>query len=183
MRNNIVYASVSLLRAQDPPHDVLLGVKTRKIGAGLYNGTGGIIEFTGETAGAEVIDTESVREIREEVNVVVDPMDLQKRAVIDCHNYYEDGTPYVCRLFVSFAVRWVGTPTASEELIDLGWFAPDALPLKHMMPGDRDWMPRVARGEYLVGHIYYAPGMRLLERPSSLVAVTDVNIERLWTIP
>jgi 8-oxo-dGTP pyrophosphatase MutT (NUDIX family) len=172
MPGKIICASVCFLR---PGEKLLLGRKTRKVGAGLFNAPGGIIEKPD-------INAETRRELQEEIGVRI-TKNLEKRAVIDCHNYDEFYAPYICRLFVSFAEWYDGKPTASEEFVDLRWCKPGELPLNEMMAGDRDWMPRVAAGELLVGDMWYTANMRGLERDSVLRTSTTEEINRLWIVP
>ncbi len=158
--------------------EALIGRKTRIIGIGLYNGPGGGIE-DGET-----IDKATVREVREEINILIDPRHLERRAVVYCHNYKKDGvTPFDCKLYVSVAPVWVGTPRPSDELIDLCWVASRNLLVYEMMAGDRDWVPQVLMGKTLAVEVWYAPGMTGLAQPTRIESRTPQELDRSWTIP
>lgn len=157
---------------------VLLGRKTRVIGVGLFNAPGGGVE-EGET-----IDEATAREVREEVGIVIEPKELQRRAVIYCHNFKKDGvTPFACKLYVSVAPVWSGTAKESGELVDLVWFLPHQLPLAHMMAGDCDWMPQVLAGNILEAEVWYAPGMKRLAKPTRIEPRTPEELNRSWVIP
>ncbi len=158
--------------------EVLIGRKTRIIGVGLYNGPGGGIEKN------ETVDAATVREVREEINIQIDPLHLERRAVVYCHNYKKDGiTPFDCKLYVSVAPVWTGTPRSSKELVDLRWVAPRNLPLAEMMAGDRGWAPRVLAGEMLAAEVWYAPGMQRLAKPTHIEPRTQKELNRSWRIP
>ena len=158
--------------------EALIGRKTRIIGIGLYNGPGGGIEKN------ESIDEATVREVREETGIKIDPRHLERRAVVYCHNYKKDGvTPFDCKLFVSMAPVWQGTPRPSDEFIDLRWVAPRDLPVNEMMAGDRDWVPRVLVGDTLVAEVWYAPGMKRLARPTRIELRTQEELDSSWVIP
>ena len=157
---------------------VLMGRKTRVIGVGLYNGPGGGIE-DGET-----IDEGTVREVREEVSIIIEPAKLQRRAVIVCNNFKNDGlTPFVCKLYVSIAPVWEGVAKQSKELVDLMWFPRNHLPIAQMMAGDRDWVPHVLQGKILTAEVWYAPGMQRLAKPTHIKLCTQEELNRSWVIP
>lgn len=174
--DGLVHASVCF--PLDTSGRVLMGRKTRIIGVGLFNGPGGGIE-EGET-----IDEATVREVREEIDIAVDPKKLQRRAVIYCNNFKKDGiTPFACKLYVSVAPIWTGIARQSKELVDLVWFFPHQLPLVQMMAGDCDWVPQVLAGKTLEAEVWYAPGMRRLAKPTRIEPRTAEELNRSWVIP
>ncbi len=157
---------------------VLMGRKTRIIGIGLYNGPGGGIKKN------EGIDEATVREVREEIEIIIDPRHLERHAVVYCHNYKKDGvTPFDCKLYVSVAPVWTGAPRPSKELVDLRWVAPRNLPLAKMMAGDRDWVPQVLAGKILAAEVWYAPGMMRLAKPTRIEPRTPDELDRSWVTP
>ena len=158
--------------------EALIGRKTRIIGIGLYNGPGGGIEKN------ESIDKATVREVREETGIKIDPRNLERRAVVYCHNYKKDGvTPFDCKLYVSVAPVWQGTPRPSDEFIDLRWVAPRDLPVNEMMAGDRGTQSRVLVGDTLVAEVWYAPGMKNLAKQARIEPRTPEELNRSWVIP
>ncbi len=158
--------------------EFLIGRKTRVIGVGLYNGAGGGVENN------ESIDDATVREVREEISLKIDPHHLERRAIVYCHNYKKDGvTQFDCKLYVSVAPVWQGTPRPSDEFVDLKWVEQYDLPLAEMMAGDRDWVPQVLAGKTLGAEVWYAPGMQYLAKPTRIELRTLEEIDRSWVIP
>ena len=172
----LVHASVCF--PMDTNGKVLMGRKTRVIGVGLFNGPGGGVEKN------ETIDKATVREVREEVNILIDPRHLERRAIVYCHNFKKDGvTPFDCKLYVSVAPAWTGIPYPSKELVNLVWFRPSQLPLAQMMAGDRDWVPQVLAGKTFAAEVWYAPGMQRLAKPTRIEPRTPEELDRSWVIP
>lgn len=111
-------------------NELLLGIKTRKIGKGRWNGYGGDIH-DGESPEAA-----AVRELEEEAGLRASPGDLEKIAVVDFFNI-----GFTCRVHVYLLHKWQDEPLASPEMATPTWFAKFQLPLERMMPADRVWLP------------------------------------------
>jgi len=126
-----------LLRERDGRTEVLLGRKKEGLGAGRIVAPGGKLE-PGETA----VDA-SVREILEEVGLVVAAADLEPRGVMTYHFPHRERWSQRSHVFV--ARSWKGEPEASDEL-DPDWFALDAVPYDHMWDDARRWLPGVLDG-------------------------------------
>lgn len=114
-------------------------MKTRKIGAGCWNGYGGGIE------GEETPEEAAVREFKEESGgATVKLEDLQKMAIADFKNTTEDGTSFTCRVHVFLVEKWAGEPTSTEVMATPTWFKRvGGLPLDQLMAADRAWLPTV----------------------------------------
>ena len=126
-----------LRETTDGRTEVLLGRKKLGLGEGKYVGPGGKLE-PGETA-ADAI----VREVLEEVGLVVDPAGLEQRGLLSYHFPYrtawsQESTVFVCR-------AWSGEPAASDEL-DPEWFDVASVPLGRMWDDARFWLPGVLAG-------------------------------------
>jgi 8-oxo-dGTP diphosphatase len=121
----------------DARPEVLLGEKRRGLGAGNLVGPGGKRE-PGESA----VDT-AVREVREEVGLRLDPLDLEARGTLDYRfpfrpAWSQQSDVFVCR-------RWAGDPTSSDELVPR-WIPVDAVPYDAMWDDARFWLPAVLAG-------------------------------------
>lgn len=126
-----------LIRQRPSGREVLLGRKRTGLGAGRLVGPGGKLE-PGESA-LEAI----VREVAEEVGLLLLPAVLQHRGEISYHfphrpAWSQHSTVFVCESFD-------GEPKASEEL-DPSWYRIDDVPYHRMWDDARLWLPMVLAG-------------------------------------
>lgn len=121
---------------------LLLIEKKRGLGAGKVNGPGGRIEP------GEIARDAAARETREEV--MVDTDDLSQRAELSF--VFSDG--YSLKCFVFFAKLRAGEPTETDEARPF-WCAVDEIPYDRMWADDRFWLPRVLRGDYVIGRFIF----------------------------
>jgi 8-oxo-dGTP diphosphatase len=129
---------VLLVRRQT--NEILLAMKKRGFGAGKLNGVGGKVK-EGETAVAA-----AVREIQEEVGVVVGESDLAQVAEIIFHFTDDSFKDIFCRVYSN--ERWLGEPQESEEMAP-EWFDMNNIPYDRMWVDDKYWLPAVLRGDVL----------------------------------
>jgi len=120
--------------------EVLLGEKLTGLGVGKLVGAGGKVE-TGEDA-----RTAAVREVAEELGVVVDAADLEPISRITYP--FVDKAEWSQRSFGFIARTWSETPTASTELAPR-WFPVDRIPFDRMWADARLWLPRALAGEFV----------------------------------
>jgi len=128
---------VYLLRDGEAGPEVLLGEKRRGLGTGRLVGPGGKRE-SGETA----VET-AVREVREEVGLRLDAVDLEARGTLDYRFPYRPSWSQVSDVFV--CRRWQGDPSGSDEL-EPRWIPVDAVPYDAMWDDARHWLPGVLAG-------------------------------------
>ncbi|MEJ0001826.1 MAG: NUDIX domain-containing protein [bacterium] len=137
---------------------VILAIKGRNIGKGLWNGYGGDIK-PGETLVQALI-----RELDEESEMQVLPEQIEKRAVVDFHNTKSDGSVFTCRVHVYFVHNWQTMPKSTIEMKYPRPFPFDALPLRRMLPADRIWLPLVLAGKKITAEAWYGPFQKGLLR-------------------
>lgn len=119
-------------------NQVLLAMKKRGFGEGMWNGVGGKLN-DGETA-----EQAAIRETEEEIGVKV--KNLNHIATLD---FYFPLVPadknWNQQVMVYFAQTWDGEPAESEEMRP-EWFNIGKLPLDEMWPDDRYWLPAALAG-------------------------------------
>ena len=142
---------VTLVYIRDD-NQVLLAMKKTGHGAGYWNGAGGKVEAD------EMIEQAMIRECQEEIGVT--PVQYEKIAQNTFYQPYK-GTQaeIICHTYM--CMRWDGEPTESSEMAPQ-WFNCNELPLDHMWPCDRLFVPRLLAGEKLVGEFYFDDNNNLI---------------------
>ena len=135
----------------DQSKQVLMAMKTRKVGVGCWFGYGGKID-EGETP-----DKCICRETLEEsLGVVVEEKDLRRVALID---FYRGDMPFgdpLWRTLFYITNEFSGEPKSSDEMLDPTWFSVNNLPWHEMKAGDELIIPKVLSGEYQKGFIRFS---------------------------
>lgn len=131
---------------------ILLAMKKRGFGAGLWNGAGGKIEQ------GESIEQALVRECQEEINVT--PNTWKKVAELD---FVQDAQtdPWHMYVHAYISYEWEGEPAESEEMKPL-WFNFAEIPYDDMWGDDRYWLQRVLDGEVLTGEFTFDENDKLI---------------------
>ena len=150
---------------------VLLAVKASKIGAGKWNGAGG-----GRESG-ESREECAVRETREELGITALPSDLKKIAICYFLNHKRDRTSFTVRVDMYELWNWVGTPSASAELLTPTWFPLDEIPILGLMPADCVWLPVALRGEKIIVSAEYTPYQEGLIGEVQMTSVDDFDCD------
>lgn len=173
MQETLLKARATLVFPVTDTH-VLLGIKQRKAGQGKWNGYGGEIDK------GEDPRTSAMRELKEELEIIVEEKDLRYATVIDAHNRLDNGRVFHCRVHTFVTERWIGDPQETAEMRSPTWFPKKELPLDEMMLGDRTWLPLVFSSK-LPFHteIWFGPGQRTLERPVRITPSTEEYLSRL----
>lgn len=154
---------------------VLLARKTRRIGAGKWNGYGGGIE-EGETP-RECAVRETFEETSEEGKsngIRILPEDLEYVGYALFHNHPADGDPFDCVVYAYIAKKFEGEPYESEQMATPTWFPDDKLPFDEMMAGDREWFPPMLLGVRVRLEAWYGPRQESFLKPSVLVVVDEL---------
>ncbi|XP_059177278.1 oxidized purine nucleoside triphosphate hydrolase-like [Physella acuta] len=114
---------------------VLLGLKKRGFGCGLWNGFGGKVE-RGET-----IIEGAKRELLEESGVVADI--LNKVGLI---TFQFENDPVLLEVHVFQTSEYKGRPIETEEMKPQ-WYLENSIPFSQMWPDDKIWFPYLLKGK------------------------------------
>jgi 8-oxo-dGTP pyrophosphatase MutT (NUDIX family) len=124
-----------------------MGFKKTGFGAGKYNGFGGKVE-AGET-----IENAAIREVDEEVGLIVTEENLH---LVGRLTFLFPANPAWDRVTHVFLVTaWEGGLVESAEMRPV-WFAVGDIPFEQMWQGDVHWIPRVLAGERIQGCVTFA---------------------------
>lgn len=134
---------------------MLLGLKKRGFGKGLYVGFGGKIE-AGET-----IEAAAVRELEEEAGLVTTVDALQPAGKIVFLFPARPDWNHLVHVFI--VRRWEGTEREAEEMCP-EWFPFEAVPYAQMWADAVYWLPRVLAGKVLHAVFWYARNNKTVER-------------------
>lgn len=127
-------------------NSVLLGLKKRGFGAGNYTGVGGKVEA------GEDVETAVIRETTEEINIQINPADLQN---MGCVHFLFPAKPEWSQSVHLFRVEnWSGTPTESDE-IRPAWFSINDIPYDHMWADAPYWLPYLLNGQPIMAEITF----------------------------
>ena len=148
--------------------EILLAMKKRGFGSGLWNGVGGKVEP------GESIEQAMVRECQEEImvtptkykQVAIHNFELAKKAkepskLIEAHTF--------------IATEWEGEPRETEEMAPK-WFNVGEIPYEKMWQDDILWLPVVLNGKKLKTHFVFDENDTMI---SAIYLLTISNSRRL----
>ncbi len=130
---------------------VLLGMKKRGFGAGLFNGFGGKVNE------GESIKEAAKRELLEESGVMVHH--LEKIGVLD---FIWKGKEDVLQVHIFKATDFSGQPQETEEMKP-EWFGISEIPFEKMWPDDKYWFPLFLEGKKFNGRFLFDEQNVILE--------------------
>lgn len=138
---------------------VLLGEKKAgaEIGSGKLNGPGGKIE-PGESA-----ERCLEREVGEEFGIRI--TNYQKSATLFCYA----GDELFQEVDVYTVTSWEGHPTETDSMFLPEWYLATELPFERMHDADREWLPRLLRGDLFDARIFYREPGKGFERIEFIV--------------
>jgi len=125
---------------------VLLAMKKRGFGAGKWNGIGGKLKEK------ETLEAATVREVKEEIGVIITTGDLEKVGVLSFR--FKDHSDWEQDCFVFTVRHWQGEPKESEEMRPQ-WYTTNNLPFQKMWIDDPHWLPLVLAGKKIKGEFLF----------------------------
>ncbi len=117
--------------------EILLALKKRGFGEGLWNGAGGKVEAD------ELLEQALVRECQEEIGVT--PTEYTKVAV---HEFVYETDNRVMIVHAYLCTKWLGEPMESEEMLPQ-WFKQSEIPYEKMWADDIHWLPKALESKKL----------------------------------
>lgn len=135
-------------------NEILLAMKKRGFGAGLWNGYGGKLKD-----GESIYDA-AKREVKEEIDI--DVKSMKKVGVLDF--YFEGDKPdWNQQVHVFLIQEYNGEPKESEEMLPK-WFKINEIPYDKMWEDDKFWLPRVIEGHSVYGRFVFGADNKLKEK-------------------
>jgi 8-oxo-dGTP diphosphatase / 2-hydroxy-dATP diphosphatase len=131
---------------------VLLGMKKRGFGQGLWNGFGGKIHQ------GESLEEAALRECQEEAGIV--PQGLIPKGTLTFSYTQNPDAPHEVHVFATGA--FTGQPVETEEMRPR-WFAQDAIPYDSMWPDDKYWLPLLLEGKSFAGSFVFDETATILD--------------------
>lgn len=128
---------------------VLLGLKKRNFGVGIWNGFGGKVE-QGET-----IEEGAIRELKEESSIVANK--IEKIGILNFE--FQNDPEILLEVHIFLVKDFSGEPEETEEMKP-EWFDVNNLPFDQMWAGDKYWLPLVLNSRKFKGRF-------LFDKPSS----------------
>src|SRR3989344_432599 len=132
--------------------EILLAMKKRGFGVGLWNASGGKVKP------GEISQDAAVREAFEELNIIV--ANLLLVASIE---FYFVNKPEWDQRVIGFTTReWKGDPIETEEMSPK-WFKYKEVPYDRMWADERVWMPMILAGKRVEGEFLFGDDNNILE--------------------
>lgn len=134
---------------------ILLAMKKRGFGEGLWNGYGG------KQKESETIEETAIRETNEEIGI--NSTEIEQVGTL---SFFFEGVPldqnWNQKAVIFRINKWVGDPVESEEMKPK-WFDISNIPYDKMWPDDRIWLPKILKGMKLECIFVFDADKRLKE--------------------
>lgn len=132
---------------------ILLGIKKRSLGAGMYNGFGGKVEPN------ETVEQAAIRELREECGIVA--KEVKHHGELDFKFPHKPEWNQIVHVFVTD--NFSGTPVETPEMAP-EWFETSNIPYQKMWISDAFWLPPILEGKFVKAKFVWAPDGSILEK-------------------
>ncbi|KAI9000039.1 NUDIX hydrolase domain-like protein [Gaertneriomyces semiglobifer] len=169
LRKKKILTLVFIFRHEKPNEDsqiavparqqVLLGLKKRGFGHGLWNGFGGKVNVAEES-----IVEGAQREVHEECGINI-PISQFERIGILLFHFPGDDTGLECHVFCVDDKEdvYFGKETESEEMRP-EWVNVEDVPFGNMWKGDSMWWPVMLEGKLFAGRFWFGDGGAVVQQ-------------------
>lgn len=140
-------ATLVLIKSRDGKQVLLARKKEAEIGSRLINAPGGKLEP--EDRGS--LRRCARREVLEEFGIQLEPMKLEKVALLEC---YAAGAPSM-EVYVFETDEFLGEPRETSSCEKPEWHDIESLPFSEMHEGDEHWMKMVLQGQKVNALLFY----------------------------
>ncbi|MFA5917432.1 MAG: 8-oxo-dGTP diphosphatase [Candidatus Gracilibacteria bacterium] len=125
---------------------ILLCMKKRGFGMGLWNSAGGKLDE------CETMEECMIRELKEETNLDTKKEGIEMAGILYFHFLDNPDWNNECHIFR--INEFTGTPIETEEMLP-EWYNLDLIPYDKMWKDDIIWLPRVIAGEQIEYELYF----------------------------
>lgn len=155
---------------------IWLGLKQKKVAAGLRSGYGGKQHSEDKT----VLDT-ACRELDEENNngISYQREDLDLRAVIDFTLNYSNTESFAMRVFIYVLLGFSGELGETSEINDPKPYAFNNIPFDNMLDDNKEFLEKILNGQYLFGSLNSLDG-KLIKEKSILNTTTAEHLSKMF---
>jgi 8-oxo-dGTP pyrophosphatase MutT (NUDIX family) len=147
-------ATLCILVREQPPKQVLFGLKKAGFGAGKYGGFGGKVEE------GEAVQDAALRELEEETGLRVQREHL--RYVARLEFLFPARPSWNHHVHVFLTTSWWGELQETREMSPK-WFPVDDLPFDAMWQDGRYWLPRILAGDRVWGRFTFREDNETIE--------------------
>jgi len=148
--------------------EILLAMKKRGFGKGLWNGAGGKIEPD------ETMEQALVRESQEEVGLT--PISWEKVAVHDFYMHEGSTSPWHMQGHVFICRQWEGEAIETEEMAPR-WTKIKDIPYAEMWSDDIVWLPQTLMGKLLRGTFHFDSKAEMTKASLEIVRTLSNSVQ------
>lgn len=123
--------------------------KRKRIGVGLWVPPGGATECSDKSQ-----KHAAQRELRQETGLVFPLKSFQKVGILRGYINSTDVPTWIVHIYIVDASKTEQVFVPNEEYFEMRWFHLSQLPFEKMLQGDREWLPKIVKGQKLSIRIF-----------------------------
>lgn len=133
-----------LLGRKRPKKDNGAKRKRKRIGVGRWVPPGGATEYADKSQ-----KHAAQRELRQETGLVLPLKSFEKVGILKGYTDLSGSMTWLVHIYLVNAGKNWQSFVPNEEYFEMKWFQLSKLPFDKMLEGDREWLPKIARGKKL----------------------------------